>query len=200
MLQLVELLAVLSGATFGILLASRKRLDFVGDYSVAFITAFGGGTLRDLFLDRTPLFWIREAHYPLIVFGLAILGSLHGPFGGRKLEKFLHVPDALGLGLFSIVGTTVALNEGVPWFVASLFGVITGTFGGVSGDVICNEIPSLFRQSPLCATCAFVGSWIYILGTTMPIDNGVLMLIAAGGVVVMRLLALRFNWELPTVG
>lgn len=197
MLQLIELLAVLSSAAFGVLLARKKRLDFVGVFTVAFITAFGGGTLRDVLLDRQPLFWIKEAHYPVIVFGLALFGAILPSFDG-KLRRFLFIPDALGLGLFSIVGTIYALDNGTSWFIASLFGVMTGTFGGVAGDVICNEIPSLFRQSPLCATCAFVGSWIYILGTVTTFPESAILIFSISVIVAMRLLAIRFNWVLPT--
>lgn len=198
MFELVELMAVVASATFGVLLARRKQLDVVGVFSVAFITAFGGGTIRDLLLDRRPLFWIGESHYPLIVFGLSIVGSWLPTLDDARLRRWLVVPDALGLGLFTVVGTGYALDAGVSWFIASLFGVMTGTFGGVAGDVICNEIPSLFRQSPLCATCAFVGSWVYLLGTRTTLHEPFIVSAAIGVVVLFRLLAVRFDWTLPS--
>lgn len=197
MFEVIEWMAVVSSATFGILLARRKELDFIGVYAVACIMAFGGGTLRDVLLDRTPLFWIQKSHYPLMVFILAMLGSVPIPFQARRLERFLHVPDALGLGLFSIVGTVYALEAGTSWFVASLFGVITGTFGGVAGDVIINEIPKLFRTSPLCATCSFAGSWLYLLGSLTTLTQPALLAIAVSFIVVFRLAAIRWNWTLP---
>ncbi len=195
-LQYIELLAVISSGTFGVLLARRKGFDFVGVFSVALMTAFGGGTLRDLFLDRHPLFWIEHDHYPLIVFGLALATSLV-----RRIpvwvEKILYLPDALGLGLFSVVGVGYALAAGTSWFVAALLGTITGTFGGVIGDVVCNEVPSLFRTSPLYATCSFVGCWVYLL-----LVNAIpqpIMAVAAGILVtvLMRLGALYWNICLP---
>jgi uncharacterized membrane protein YeiH len=194
-LQFIELLAVISAGTFGVLLARRKGMDFVGVFSIACMTAFGGGTLRDLFLDRHPLFWIQNDHYPLIVFLLALLTSIRRTIP-RVLEKALYLPDALGLGLFSVVGTGYALEAGTSWFIAALLGTITGTFGGVIGDVVCNELPSLFRSAPLYATCSFLGCWAYLLlhSTTLPI------VAVTGGItaiVLLRLAALYWNIRLP---
>ena len=144
MYHIIELSAVIASAVYGVLLARRHDMDFVGVFCLAFVVAFGGGTLRDLFLDRHPLFWIREDHYPVIVFGIALVTSII-PKLTASTERFLSLPDALGLGLFSVAGTSAAIGEGTSWFVASLLGAVTGTFGGVIGDVICNRVPSLFR-------------------------------------------------------
>ena len=160
--QFIEIAAVVSSAIYGVLLARRHDMDFVGVFSLSFIVAFGGGTLRDLFLDRHPLFWIREHHYTVIVFVIALLLSVVRRIP-KQTERILHVPDALGLGLFSIAGTSAAIESGTSFFVASLLGVVTGSFGGVVGDVICNRIPTLFRPAPLFAICSFVGCWVYIL-------------------------------------
>jgi len=195
-LQFIELLAVIAAATFGVLLARRKGMDFVGLYSVACMTAFGGGTLRDLFLDRHPLFWIQHEHYPLIVFGLAAATSLARRIP-KVVERALYVPDALGLGLFSVVGTGYALEGGTSWFIACLLGTITGTFGGVIGDVVCNELPSLFRSAPLYATCSFLGCWVYLLLRSMFPQQ--IVAVAAGIVVIvlMRLAAIYWDIRLP---
>ena len=83
----------------------------------------------------------------------------------------LHVPDALGLGLFTVLGVGFALEGGTTWFIASLLGVVTGTFGGVMGDIICNELPSLFRTAPLYATCSFTGAWVYLGLHALSIDE-----------------------------
>jgi len=195
-LQFIELLAVISAGTFGVLLARRKGMDFVGVFSVACMTAFGGGTLRDLFLDRHPLFWIQNERYPILVFALALVTSLIRRIP-RAVEKALYLPDALGLGLFSVVGTGYALQAGTSWFLAALLGTITGTFGGVIGDVVCNEVPSLFRSAPLYATCAFVGCWVYLLlKKAVPQE----IVAVAGGIAVIvlfRLAALYWDLRLP---
>lgn len=199
MLQGIEFLAVLASAGFGILLARSKHMDFVGVYTVALATAFGGGTLRDLFLDRHPLFWIDKPYYALMVFALAILGMIAGKIvDDAEFRRFLHIPDALGIGLFSIVGAGFAMEANTGFFIASLFGVITGCFGGVIADIICNEVPSLFRKTPLCATCAFVGSWVYLLLTTIPdVPETLSATVAISVIVAMRLLAVRYGWTLP---
>lgn len=196
---LIEVMAVISGAVFGVLLARRKGMDFVGVFSVAFMTAFGGGTLRDLLLDRHPLFWIQYSWYPVIVFGVAAIVSLI-PRIPPWVEKFLHFPDAMGLGLFSVLGTQIALDENVAPFVAVLFGVITGTFGGVIGDIACNEVPNLFRPAtPLYATCAFVGGWVLLGCKMLPLPESADFVISATMVVLLRLIALRFNIGLRAI-
>lgn len=160
------------------------------------MVAFGGGTLRDLFLDRHPLFWIKHAHYPVIVFVLALVTSFI-PRLPASVSKVLYFPDALGLGLFSIVGADYALASGTSWFIAALLGVVTGTFGGVIGDVVCNEVPSLFRSAPLYATCSFVGCWLYILSEPIPISEPLRLVAAISAVVILRLSAIHWNIRLP---
>lgn len=201
MLRLIEFLAVLSGGVYGVLLARRKKMDFVGVFCVAFITALGGGTLRDVLLDRTPLFWIQSSYFPLIIFGLALVATLVLRRWALWLEhsaRWLYVPDALGLGLFSIVGVNYALEAGTSMFVATLFGVITGSFGGVIGDVVCNEVPSLFRAgTPLYATCSFVGCWLYLGIDRSGVPADVAMWLGILFIVSMRLMAVRWNVGLP---
>ena len=196
--DLIELLAVISNAIFGVLLARRHQMDFVGVCSLAMIVAFGGGTLRDLFLDRHPLFWIKEAHYPVVVFAIALVSSLL-PRIPEKLERFLCIPDALGLGLFSVVGASAALENGTSLFNAALLGVVTGTFGGVMADVVCNRVPSLFRPAPLYATCSFAGCWIFFLLRTFPQTEHYSAPLATAAIVILRLVAVRWEIRLPNV-
>lgn len=196
MYQLIELMAVVSGGAYGVLLGRRHRMDFVGVFSLALIVAFGGGTLRDLFLDRHPLFWIREDHYPLIVFGLSLVTSLI-PKLPETTERLLKFPDAVGLGLFTVVGATAAIDAGTSCFVASLLGVVTGTFGGVIGDVVCNRVPSLFGTAPLYATCSFLGCWILFLLTALTVPESYAVPTVISFIVLLRLAAIRWNWHLP---
>ena len=142
MQDVLETMAVVASGAYGVLVARRHQMDFVGFFSLALIVAFGGGTLRDLFLDRHPLFWIREHHYPLIIFALAFITSFL-PAIRDSTERILKYPDSLGLGLFSIAGATAAIDARTSLFIAALMGVITGTFGGVIGDIVCNKVPSL---------------------------------------------------------
>ncbi|MHC4878848.1 MAG: trimeric intracellular cation channel family protein [Planctomycetota bacterium] len=197
MFQLIELFAVLAGGTYGVLLARRYQMDFVGVFSVAFIIAFAGGTLRDLFLDRHPLFWIKHDEYAVIVFGLAFVTSMV-PRIPSAIERWLYVPDALGMSLFSVVGAGFAIEAGTSMFIASLLGVVTGTFGGVIGDVVCNQIPSLFRPStPLYATCSFAGCWVFLLLEAAGAEELIAVVSGLSVSVAFRFAALKWQLVLP---
>jgi uncharacterized membrane protein YeiH len=196
MLQLIEVVGILAFAIAGIGDARRKRLDLVGIYAVAFITAFGGGTLRDLMLDRTPLFWIAHEEYPVMILALTTL-SLFFPGLSRVEARHLLVPDALGLGLFSISGAGYAIQADTGLFNAALLGVITGVFGGVLRDVIINEIPFVFRNTYLYATCAFVGCWVYLILALLGITEELAIGVGIVCVIGLRLASLRFRWRVP---
>jgi len=198
-LVFIEFLAVIVSSIYGVLLAARKGMDVVGVFAVAFAVAFGGGTLRDLFLDRTPLFWIGNPHYPAITLGIAILSGVILRFI-RHIRPLLLVPDAVGMALFTLTGTGFAMEAGVHPCIASLLGVITGTFGGVLGDIICNEVPTLFRPSPLNATCAFAGAWVYRgmlewggFAESYALLGGLFVIVAT------RLAAVKWNWCFPGI-
>lgn len=195
MIEVIQFSAVVSAALFGVILATRHRMDVVGVVTVSFAVSFGGGTLRDLFLDRSPLFWIHDERFAIMAFGIAIVGSLI-PRWVLKLRRYLHVPDAVGMGLFTITGASFAMDEGTSMFIAAILGTVTGTFGGVIGDVICNKVPSMFRTSPLCATCAFAGSWCFLLLKDVS-GESVAMVCGTVLVVVSRLVAIRWNICLP---
>jgi uncharacterized membrane protein YeiH len=198
LLQVVEACGIVAFACSGFIEARRKQMDLVGVFTVAFITAFGGGTLRDLLLDRRPLFWVQHQEYTLLVFVLALLAI---PFL-RHLrfavaEKAIIVADALGLGLFSAIGTSLAAEAQMPVFVAVMMGVITGIFGGVLRDVICNEIPLVFRRGQLYATCSFAGCWVYLVLDRLHATQAVAVITSIVVTSMLRLLAVRFDWKLP---
>lgn len=198
LIQIIEILGILAFAFSGFVEARRKDMDLVGVFTVAFITAFGGGTLRDLLLDRRPLFWVEHQEYTLLVFIVALVVT---PFM-RHLrfafsEKLLVTADALGLGLYSVLGTSLAQQNGMPLFVSTMMGVITGIFGGVLRDVICNEIPMVFRRGQLYATCAFVGCWCYLLLNMTGASEAVSLSASILLTVVFRLAAVRYNLRLP---
>jgi uncharacterized membrane protein YeiH len=197
----VEASAVIVAAFSGMLAARQHQLDFVGTYVLAFVTAFGGGTLRDLLLNRRPLFWVSHPEYPVIIFGLAIL-FVYCPWRwvperprARYLSDWV---DAVGLALFSLSGTSFAIAQGLPNFAATIIGVITGVFGGVLRDVLLADIPRIFRTaSSLYATCAFAGAWVYILVLQLGGLNAtasVLGFLAAAG---LRIASLHYDITLP---
>ncbi len=196
-MPVVEYIAVISSAIFGVLLACRKQMDVVGIFAVAFCVAFGGGTVRDLCLDRHPLFWIANGHYVVTVFVTALVGAVI-PNVIVRLKGVLVFPDAVGLGFFTITGASYAVEAGVPLFVAAILAVVTGTFGGVIGDIICNEIPSLFRPAPIYATCAFAGAWVYLLlDRHADLPHPLVVAAGVGTIILLRLIALRWKIQLP---
>jgi uncharacterized membrane protein YeiH len=197
-LRLIEAGAIIAFALSGFLEAARKRMDVVGVIAVAFITAFGGGTLRDILLDRRPLFWVEHQEYVLLIFvvSLGAMALMRGRHH-RLTERAIQVPDALGLGLFSVSGTSLALEAQLPLFVASLMGVITAVFGGVMRDIICNEVPTVFRDHRPYALCSFAGCWVF-LGLHLAGGPPLLALAAGAGTAAgLRLLALARGWTLP---
>ncbi len=195
---LVELGATAAFALSGVLEAARKRLDVVGVCVVGFLAAFGGGTLRDLLLDQRPFFWVRHVEVLWGILALCVLAMLFlRQRHFRLTERAIQWPDALGLGLFAATGVHQALLLQLPALVAVLMGLITGVFGGVLRDMVCNEIPTAFADHRPYAVCAFVGGWVYV-GLWQTTAPGWLALVACVGVTAgLRALALWRNWNLP---
>ncbi|MBE9182999.1 trimeric intracellular cation channel family protein [Oculatella sp. LEGE 06141] len=197
----IEVSAVMSAALSGMMAARSKQMDLVGTYIVAFVNAFGGGTIRDVLLNRRPLFWVSNQEYPLLIFLLAVLFLYAPPLtqpNGYIAKPFFKVVDALGLALFSISGTSYALSFQMPYFVASLIGVITGVFGGVLRDVLLAEIPMIFRtQTSLYATCAFAGCWVFLGALVLGVQPSIAAFCGFVVIVVFRMLSLRYRITLP---
>ncbi|RJF98143.1 trimeric intracellular cation channel family protein [Noviherbaspirillum saxi] len=189
LIKILEILAILVGAFSGFIEARSKRMDVVGVFTVAFITAFGGGTLRDILLDKRPLFWVTHQEYAILIFLLALV-AVPAIRTLRKIisERLIVVADALGLGLFSIVGVSQALEAGMPIFIASMMGVITGIFGGVLRDIVCNEIPMVLRDGKPYAICSFGGCWMYLLMQKTGVPPDFSLWTSALAIVVARLL------------
>ena len=164
LINLIEILAILVGAFSGFIEARSKKMDVVGVFTVAFITAFGGGTLRDILLDKRPLFWVEHQEYAILIFVLSLIAApLIRTLKKIVSENLIVIADALGLGLFSIAGVSEAQAAGMPIFIASMMGVVTGIFGGVLRDIVCNEIPMVLRDGRPYAICSFIGCWVYLL-------------------------------------
>lgn len=197
LLKFIEIMAILVGAFSGFIEARRKRMDLVGVFTVAFIAAFGGGTLRDILLDKRPLFWVIHQEYAILIFVLALVASpLMRTLRHIVSERLIVIADAFGLGLFSVAGVSSALDANMPLFVASMMGVITGIFGGVLRDIVCNEVPMVFRDGKPYALCAFLGNWIFLLMWIYGVDKDIALWSSALFIVVSRLLAWKFDLTL----
>ena len=190
----ITLIAVVVSSASGVLKAGFKQFDLFGVIIIALATGLGGGSLRDMLLDR-EVFWIRDQ-----VFFIASLGSAIILFITARLmvipPRFFLIPDAAGLATFGIAGTLVSLLVGAPWLVASFMGVMTGIMGGIFRDVLSNEPPVVF-QSPLYATVSWGGSLMFIGLLYLHLDVTMAATTAGLSIFVTRLLAIYFNVSLP---
>ena len=193
----LEALGVLAFALSGIMEAARKQFDLVGVVMIGAVTAFGGGTLRDVLLDRRPFFWVEQEFWvwALILVGLTL------PFFFKAnhialTEKAILIPDAVGLGIFAAGGTHLALVAGMSPMIAVLMGVITAVVGGVLRDVLVNEVPRAFHDHQPYAAIAFAGGWALVLLGYLNTPEYLDVAIAASLMVAMRLIAVRLKIQL----
>lgn len=198
-LLVIEVGGTLAFAMSGLLEAIRKRMDIVGVFSVAFVSAFGGGTVRDVLLDRRPLFWIQNQEYVWLVIALALTAPLWlKTFRHRLTENAMEFADACGMGLFAISGASIATAAGMPPLVAILMGAITAVFGGVSRDVLCNQIPKVYSDHRPYTLCAVVGCAVLLGAHALGFAPQVSMVAGICTATGSRLLAVAFGWKLPS--
>jgi len=195
---LLELIGVGVFAVSGVLAAGRKGLDWFGAGVIAVVTAIGGGTLRDILLDRHPIFWIGDPNYLWVILG-AIIVSLSYLRIWVASRNALLIVDALGLAFFTIGGVEVAKQLGHSDPVALLMGTITGIFGGVLRDVLTAEIPLVLRPGRLYATAALVGSTLYLILIRLGLVQYVSALIGMGMIASLRFAAILWEIRLPVV-
>ena len=194
--QILDFIGTFAFAISGIRLASAKRFDWFGAYVVGFVTAIGGGTLRDLLLDVTPG-WMTDPIY-LICTGLALVWVI---FFGKyliHLNNTLFIFDTIGLALFTVVGVGKSLALGFPFWVAIIMGSMTGAAGGVLRDVFINEIPLIFRKEIYAMACV-VGGLAYWLCALGVLDDVVCQVACGVMVFVTRILAVKYQICLPVL-
>ncbi len=190
----ITLFAVVVSSTSGVLKAGFQKFDLFGVIIIAVATGLGGGSLRDMLLDR-DVFWIRDQAFFIASITSAIATFIIARFIVISPRLFL-IPDAAGLATFAIAGTLVSLMVGAPWLVASFMGVMTGTMGGIFRDILCNEQPIVFL-SPLYATVSWGGSLLFIGMLHFQLDVTLAAIVAGFTIFFSRLLAIRFNLSLP---
>ncbi len=197
-LQILEIIGTVAFGASGLIAAARKKLDMVGVVLLVLVTAFGGGTLRDILLDRHPFFWMQNEIWIWLLAALAILTQFLVKARNIELSaKAIDWPDAIGLGVFAASGTQIALDLGNSPLIASIMGVITAAFGGLIRDVLIAQIPGLVNDHQLYASLAFVGGLFIWLLQYLNVDNTVAALIGAITIIVVRILAIRLGWKLP---
>jgi uncharacterized membrane protein YeiH len=195
---LFDVIGTLAFALSGLIEAARKKLDLVGMAMVSGLAAFGGGTLRDILLDRRPFFWVENEIWVWILIVICIGALLF--MRSRHLEpteRAMQWPDAIGLGAFTAGGTQLALSAGVPPIISVIMGVLTAIFGGVLRDIVVNEIPKAFSDHIPYAVIAFTGGWVVVGLSELSVDAFIAVAVGAIFTIMLRVLALLFSWRLP---
>lgn len=195
-LFIIEVLGTIAFAISGIRLAATKNFDWFGAYIVGFVTAIGGGTLRDLLLD-IPVFWMQTWWY-LAVTGLSLAAVIAFQNALVSRDKILFLFDSVGLALFCVIGIQKTLAVGYPMWVATIMGITTGAFGGVIRDILINEEPLVFRKD-IYATACLAGAMVYWVIMVCGGSAMAQQLACAIVVIILRISALRYNLSLPVL-
>lgn len=192
----LDLLGTAAFAISGALFAINKRMDPFGVFIIAFVTAVGGGTIRDMLIGRSPVTWMGDLTYIYVIFLAVVLAIIF-----RKkisyLSKSLFLFDTIGLGIFTIIGTEIGIQNNLHPIISISLGMITATFGGVIRDTLSNEIPLIFHKE-IYATACIIGSVTYLALNKFNINQDVIHILTTLIVIAVRLIAVRFKLQLPT--
>ncbi len=189
------IIAIIAEAMTAALLAGKLEMDLVGVFLLGWITALGGGSIRDVLLNHYPLSWVKHPSYPLIT-GFAALATIMVAQHMHRLRKLFLFLDAIGLVVFTVMGCQVAMTEHLSVVCVIISGMITGCMGGVLRDILCNDIPLLFR-SELYGTVSVSTGGVFLCCSHI-VDNSTIELIVSMVFgISFRLLSIRYNWTLP---
>lgn len=192
----IYLVAIVAEAMSGALAAGRRNMDIFGVAVIAFVTALGGGTVRDVILGNFPIGWTQHPEYVGLVIGAGLLTTLIAPYM-HKLKRLFLALDAMGLVAFSLIGCDIALrlDYGVP--VVIMAGMITGICGGVVRDVLCNQVPVVFQRE-LYASVSLVVCCLFLGLRALDVNHALNTALSFAVGLTLRMLAIRFGWRLPT--
>lgn len=192
----LDILGTMAFAISGTLTAINKRFDPFGVFIISFVTAVGGGTLRDVLIGRTPVSWMQDLNYVYAIIGATIFTILI-----RKridyLSTSLFLFDTIGLGIFTIIGTEIGIQQNLHPIISVALGVISATFGGVIRDILCNEIPIIFHKEIYASAC-IVGAITFLVLSNYNITININYVITSLIVITIRLIAVKFKLSLPT--
>jgi len=196
-IQTIDILGTIAFAISGVLVAMNKRMDPFGVFIIAFVTAVGGGTLRDLLIGSTPVFWMRDMTFIYVITAAAFLAVV---FRNqiKHLRKSLFLFDTIGIGLYTVIGIEKGLNAELHPIICIALGTMSACFGGVLRDILCNEIPVIFRIEVYATACIFGGVTYFILREFIA-DQNLIFVIALSVVITIRLLAVVFKISLPNI-
>ena len=196
-LYFIDLLGTMVFAISGGLAGRDKQLDFFGIAAVGFITAIGGGTVRDILIGSVPVGWMNDLAY-LLMISLGIVISLLFGKKVRKLRRTFFIFDTIGISVFSILGLLKALSIGVHPIIAIMMGMVSAVFGGALRDIVCNEIPLIFRREIYALTC-LCGGVVFVSLRYLEVDQAVNIVISTLFIFLFRSLAVKYKWHLPNI-
>lgn len=182
-------------AVSGAVLAMKKKMDVFGVITLGFITAVGGGTLRDLLIGKTPVFWLNDRNY-LAVIVIASIGTFLFSASILKIQHILRIADAIGLGTFTIIGLQKGLNASLAPVFAVLMGMITAVVGGATRDVLCREIPFILSRE-IYATACLSGGLLYFILKSFGVPTKIVIVLSMLLIIAVRLISIKLEWSLP---
>lgn len=194
--NILDLLGTSAFAISGALAAMNRRLDLFGIFIIAFVTAIGGGTIRDILIDNTPVTWMENTVYIYLI-GVVTIITIIFRTQLDRLKKSLFLFDSIGLGIFTITGVELGIQNDLNPIICITLGAMTGTFGGVIRDILCNEIPVIFRKE-IYATASILGGLAFILLHELNFNQDVIYIITSLTVIIIRLMAVKFKISLPS--
>lgn len=197
MFHLLDIIGTIAFAMSGALTAMHKKMDPFGVFIIAFVTAVGGGTLRDMLIGRTPVGWMKDVQYVYVI----ILGFLLAILFRKRLDKLrtsLFLFDTIGLGVFTLIGLEKGISVGLHPVICIALGTMTACFGGVIRDILCTEIPTIFRREIYATICIFGGIIFFVL-KSFDLNEDALYLTTSIVIITVRLMAVKFKWYLPTL-
>ena len=197
MFYTIDILGTIAFAISGVLVAMNKKMDLFGILIIAFVTAVGGGTLRDVLIGETPVGWMKDMTFTYVILGAVFFGViLRNKINYLRTSLFLF--DTIGIGLYTVIGIEKGLSAGLHPIICIALGTMSACFGGVIRDILCNEIPVIFRKEIYATACIF-GGLSYFLIRKMPLESDFVFIIAGAIVIVVRLLAVKFKIALPNI-
>lgn len=194
--NILDLLGTVAFAISGALAAMNRRMDVFGIFIIAFVTAIGGGTVRDILIGNTPVTWMDNTIYIYII-GTATIFAIIFRKKIDHLKKSLFLFDTIGLGIFTIIGVETGIQNDLSPIISIALGAMTGTFGGVIRDILCNEIPVIFRKE-IYATASLTGGLAFIILTNLEVNREIIYTVTSLTVIIIRLVVVKYKISLPS--
>jgi uncharacterized membrane protein YeiH len=198
LLFLFDMIGIVACSVSGTILAKHKNFDVFGCLLVSMVTAIGGGTVRDVILDRHPLFWMVDMSYLTVITISSLTMQIFFNPSSKGVDKFLKLSDTIGLSAFTLIGIKVATSMGANIPVALLLGVITIIVGGIIRDMICNEIPLVLQQE-IYITAALTGGGLFFVLRGLGVTDWITEIATMSTIFTLRMLAIRYDWQFPKI-